>query len=382
MTKVLWIGPAFPIEESLVNPAMAPAASRWQQGLFFGLREVGCDVRAIGHRNNRVWPIGPLMVPNSATRLANVPMTAVAHINLPWLRLRSTARAIEATADELIDSWGPPDLIASYNAPACAAHACRRLSRRLAVPWTPFVLDHESPTVGWANVASAVRGAAGVVFVSHWAFEHAPFTHKLFLDGGVEAAPGAARADPTSIGEATILFAGALHRWGGVGVLLDAFSLVTAPNAALWIVGKGMTRALRERIDADPRVLYHGAVDECILDSLLRRAAVLANPRPPAVPGNEMNFPSKLLHYLSYGKPVVTTLTPGVAPEYRSVVVAAAGGSPAEYAQALNVALNLSAVERRELESRIRIFLASRSWPLQAGRFVEWALSDIRAGGT
>jgi glycosyltransferase involved in cell wall biosynthesis len=378
MTKILWIGPAFSIAEALVNPALAPAASRWQQGLFTGLREAGCDVRAIGHCNHRVWPIGPLSVPRSQSSLADVPMTAVAHVNLPGLRLRSTSWSLQAEAAQLARSWGRPDLIASYNAPACAADACQRLAEQFSVPWTPFILDHESPTAGWSNMAAAVGGAAGVVFVSHWAFEHAPFPRKLFLDGGVEAVPPAGYAELAAEESGTILYTGAMHRWGGIGVLLDAFSLVTIPGASLWIVGKGMTWELRKRIDADPRVRYYGAVDERTLDGLMRRAAVLANPRPPSMPGNEMNFPSKLLHYLSYGKRVVTTLTPGVAPEYAGVVTVATEGTPAKFATALTAALALSVSERRGLESRIQAFLVSRLWSTQARRFMEWALPKNR----
>jgi hypothetical protein len=103
-------------------------------------------------------------------------------------------------------------------------------------------------------------------------------------------------------------------------------------------------------------------------------AEVLLNPRPSGVVGNEMNFPSKLLHYLTALKPVATTLTPGVAPEYRGVVIAAEVDSPAAFAVAIDPALPLSDVEIGELARRIQVFLADcRLWLQQAVRFLGWS---------
>ena len=98
------------------------------------------------------------------------------------------------------------------------------------------------------------------------------------------------------------------------------------------------------------------------------------NPRPSGVVGNEMNFPSKLLHYLCSLKPVATTLTPGVAPEYRDVVIAAEDDSPAAFAAAIERALALSDDERGDLARRIQVFLADgRLWSQQAVRFIRWS---------
>jgi glycosyltransferase involved in cell wall biosynthesis len=46
----------------------------------------------------------------------------------------------------------------------------------------------------------------------------------------------------------------------------------------------------------------------------------LINPRSATHEASRMNFPSKLLRYLSYGKPIVTVWTPGIPTEYREVL--------------------------------------------------------------
>jgi hypothetical protein len=71
---------------------------------------------------------------------------------------------------------------------------------------------------------------------------------------------------------------------------------------------------------------------------------------------------------------VATTLTPGVAPEYRDVVIAAEDDSPAAFAAAIDRALALSDMEKSDLVQRIRKFLGrGRLWSQQAVRFLDWA---------
>jgi hypothetical protein len=71
-------------------------------------------------------------------------------------------------------------------------------------------------------------------------------------------------------------------------------------------------------------------------------------------------------------------LTPGAAPEYRDVVIAADGDSPAAFAAAIDRALALSDLEKSQLARKIQGFLGrGRLWREQARRFLEWAPSIV-----
>jgi glycosyltransferase involved in cell wall biosynthesis len=274
-----------------------------------------------------------------------------------------------------------PDLVVSYNVWGPVAAACRHASDAHGVPWIPFLLDHDRPTENWANVKSGIRGASGVAFVSQWAFERAPVARKLHLDAGVVSVPD---VPPTRSRSRILLYTGALHQWGGIETLLDSLPLLATPGVTLVVVGRGGSKHLHHRLATTPGVEYHGGVDEPTLQRLTQQAEVLANPRPHGVQGNEMNFPSKLLHYLTSLKPVATTLTPGVAPSYRDVVIAADDDSPAAFAAAVDRSFALDDAEWKALVGRIRSFLSEgKLWSHQAQRFITWAdemLVDQRAG--
>lgn len=371
MNRLIWIGPAFTIAESLESQALAPAASRWQEGLLGAVAAEGCEIDIVTHRGERIWPFGRAWFGGEEGTFQDIPRTSVAYVNLPGLRVGTLARGYAAAIDRLCGSGRRPDVISSYNVWGPVAIACRHAAAKHGMPWLPFLLDHDRPMPEWTNVLAGIRGAAGVAFVSHWAHEHAPVACKIHLDAGVVNVPTALPSRPRS---RILLYAGALHQWGGIETLLDAMPLVRTPGVRLVVVGRGGSGNLHRRLETTQRVEYRGGVDEATLVRLTEEAEVLANPRPPGVQGNEMNFPSKLLHYLSSLKPVATTITPGVAPEYREVVIAAADDTPAEFAAAIDRAFSLSDADWAALASRIRGFLThGRLWSQQAKRFISWA---------
>lgn len=374
--KVLWLGPAFTIAESLAATALAPAASRWQEGFLGGLRAAGAAIGIVANHAERLWPRGPARLAGSRGLFHGIPRDSVAYVNLPGLRERSVESQLGKSIDRFCEDSGIPDAIASYNTWRPIANACRRASQERGIPWIPVLLDHDPPTAGWANVMEGVAGSAGVVFVSHWAFLHAPVEHKLHLDAGVTHVLPLPLAHARS---RLVLYSGALHRWGGIDLLLDAMPHVKTPGARLVVIGRGGSAETMNRLSTTKSVEYLGPVDEATLQHLTEQAEVLANPRPSGVGGNEMNFPSKLLHYLSSLKPVATTLTPGVAPEYADIVLEARDDSPQGFAAALDRALSLTDDARIDLSGKIRSFLAAgRLWSQQGRRFLEWATVTTR----
>ena len=121
---------------------------------------------------------------------------------------------------------------------------------------------------------AGVAGSVGVVFLSHWAFLHAPVDRKLHLDAGVARVPPLPAAHVRS---RIVLSSGALHRWGGIDMLLDSMQHVQTPGVRLVVVGRGGSAETMQRLATTPSVEYLGAVDEETLQSLTEQAEVLAN---------------------------------------------------------------------------------------------------------
>ena len=117
--------------------------------------------------------------------------------------------------------------------------------------------------------------------------------------------------------EKIILYTGTLHRVFGMGVLLDAFSAISAPEYRLWICGDGdMRNEILERSKTDNRISYFGYLPQKEICELRRKATILVNPRQNTGEYTKYSFPSKTMEYMTSGKPVVMYKLDGIPDEY------------------------------------------------------------------
>ncbi len=381
MMRILWLGSVF--DENTVSnaPAVSPAANRWQSGLIRGLVENGCQVQLLGHRPEPVWPRGAFHVQGA---VGYVPLAVGGpqirqHLNgyLNIYKLRDFILSLRQITvfRQMIKNGDAPRCVLSYNIYP-HSYAVGREAMRLGIPWIPIIADAPGDPAAYQKLSNQIRSAAGCAFLSWHSFTNWPDEPKIHLDGGVSSLPYPSMPIPDSNSPKIIFYAGVLNRFGGVYLLLDAFANISNPDVRLWICGKGDNPKLRDALQKDHRITFHGCVDEKTLQQLSRQAWVMVNPRPNQVIDSLHNFPSKILEYLSYGKPVVSTWTPGIAPEYRSVLIVPDVETPAGLAHAIDSVLQWTEQQRREHSLMLRRFLgAEKIWRIQADRLKEWIIN-------
>ncbi len=367
---ILWIGSVLRDEDSVSNPAASPAASRWQRELLRALSVFDGGTVMLSHLPQRLWPRGRLFprkpeFPPETT----VETFWISYCNCPFFRSRSIAKAMVRETRGLVKRRGPPLAVITYNPTPENIEFGRFCQNALGIRWVDLCADAEEPGRDWSLYPSGAGNAWGHVFLSSFAFENGPFTRKLHLDGGISWCGGEKPIAPVS---RSLLYTGMMSKWGGIDPLLGAFARIPDPKAELWIAGHGENPAVMRACSEDSRIRFLGMLPAKELQEAYRRASVFVNPRPANVPGNSMNFPSKLLQYLAYGKPVVSTLTPGVSDEYRAVVIEAPSDDEAVLAQKLQFALGMSDTERRCHWDRAKKFAEHRTWNIQAMRLVDW----------
>ena len=376
--RLVWLGASLKPDVILSRFAVSPAAQRWQRGLLTGLRRVVPNLHVVGHCPDRTWPYGQLW-PGSTAELDDVfRQTLVPYTNLRGLRSSSLARNYATALSQVAASGSGRLVVVSYNADEHVRVAVRR-ALGTQVPWVPVILDYSLVGNAWTGTESLLRGTAGAVYLSWWAHSRHAGSPSLHLDGGVTEASKGFPIHPTV--KPRLLYTGALDQWGGITQLLDAFQRLRIPNATLVVTGWSQWSAIRKRLETTPGVEYRGRVDEATLLKLAEQASVLVNPRPANIPGNQMNFPSKLLEYLTYGRPVVTTMTPGVAPEYADFTIPAKSDTPDDLAAAIDRALSLDHAHRVEMARRAEHFLSTtRLWSIQAERlwdFLRFGVASV-----
>lgn len=378
----LWLGGVFTQDAMNKYAAVNPAANIWQQCLLEQLQKMGVRLRMVSHRYEPLWPKGALFPGKQDDLNQSYEPKLVRFFNAPAMRVRSLRKGYVQALRNLLCQCGIPECVLSYNVYDYHAYAAAYLQREFGVPWIPVVADF--PGFGndsWQAYRALAEEAAGHVFLSYAAKNSSPFSKNLHMEGGIDVARAKRTLESANNEDSStrpILYAGSLGVYGGVDSLLEAFMRIEDPRAALWICGKGKEPQIPQAIR--DRVTYYGLVSQQRLDELTHQAWVLVNPRPVNLAASEMNFPSKLLHYLSFCKPVVSTWTPGLGPDYANALIVAKD-SPEDIANKLDSVLGWSHAKYREHCRHVREFIKLRSWEKQAIRLKSFIEVLLRSEG-
>lgn len=181
---------------------------------------------------------------------------------------------------------------------------------------------------------------------------------------------------PTDAGR-TLLYAGSLNARYGILNLLEAFESIDDPEIRLVLCGAGDSENEVEVAAArDARIDYRGRVSREQALDLQREATILVNPRSNEEEFTKYSFPSKILEYLSSGRPVVAYMLDGMPDEYGQYIFTVSEPTAESLAGALKAALSLPDQTLAEMGARARDFvLAAKSPRTQAERILRMVRS-------
>ena len=168
------------------------------------------------------------------------------------------------------------------------------------------------------------------------------------------------------------MYLGALTEHGGINELAEAFTDLNDQTAELWICGRGDNDLLNRLASREDRIKLMGFLDDDDLFNLAFHATFFVNPRPLNFEANKLNFPSKILLYLAFGKPVISTITDGMNPEYEALVVRIADESASSLIDAMRLAIDMERATYNDYCDRAMRFKVEHSWDLQASKFIGW----------
>jgi len=382
--RCLWLGPLTSRRAINDLPALSPAAVEWERGFLQALTAGGFQVEAVSHRAEPLWPRGRLQ-PGSAPVPADVICAThlVGYLNAPLIRARSLSSVYVQAVADLVPVL-QPDFLATFNLLPWHLAAARAARARWGVPWLSFLLDDVSDDPELTYYAKASKVAAGHVVVSAAAAARLqvllPDAAILHLDGGIQSYREAAKTDDCK-SRPSVVYCGSHSDEAGMTMLVDTIPLVTTKDVSFVITGnRGFHAGLRALAARDPRVELVGFVPSVTLDAICGRASVFVNPRPPNHALNIASFPSKLMRYLAFGKPIASMWTPGLAEEYRPLLVVAEDGSARSLAAAIEKAIALDAAAREGFAQAAKaVMVPGRLWSTQAARFARFVDAALDA---
>ena len=326
------------------------------------------------------------MISSSTAQLANgLDGELIGYPNLPRIRMKFLERRYKRHLDSTIQQHGMPVAVITYNAYTYNAAAAELAQRKYKLPWICVVADVPDVEPAMTQYDNALSRASGRAYLSWSRMQQSQLAPNIHLDGTADGIK-LDRSTATSNGDhekhaqtKTVLFTGAMNKWAGIDYLVSAFSTLDRTDICLQICGPGEpTPETRQTIESDSRIEFLGLVSEERLREVSTATDVFVNPRPSRIPGNESNFPSKVLEYLTYGKPVISTITPGISPEYQDVLIPVSEETDAGLAEAISRTVDLSRAEKESIYQRtVDLIEGSKTRESQAMRLIDWMRSDL-----
>ncbi|MFN2603256.1 MAG: glycosyltransferase [Gemmatimonadaceae bacterium] len=385
-----------PKDRASNNPAFSQAGSILQENLLESLRGSGIDVvKCFVLRAVPSFPRSRIV----ASGFQRASFGGVRAWMMPFINfrgLKTVSVAISATIGLTLWGWRnarkKERAILCYNLanpPGLAVVLAGRLTR---TPVIAVVADLMVPGAGvlpdtrlrrleyWLQIQSMRRFDGLIVVTQRMVEDFAPNVPHIQMEGAIpDTQPVTVRigAEPASSEETEfiVMYSGSLSSFKGTPLLIESFEHLKGDQYRLWITGSGESLDLVEAASRrDKRISYLGRLPyEEVLD-LYHSASVLVNPHATEVASARYVFPSKLLEYLTAGRPVISTLSaPEVALTYGPYIFALREEEPQALARLIEGVASLSAEERRLAGENGRQFvLENKRWSSQGKRIASF----------
>lgn len=371
---IIFIGGVFKDDYLGAGHAISPAANRWQKGFIEGLLLNNIDVKIISNIPERVWPFRSFYVKSNNSSFFSKNTSEINYLNLSYIKFFFISIKLISKFFKLYKKSKKPLCVITYNSALDNTFASYFIQKFFKLKWIDLCADHYDPKKNWTNYHFLAKKAWGHIFLSNYAYKNAPFDKKHLLEGGFNIK---SFIKPPKNKNFTILYSGMMSKWGGVDLLLEGFKNIILKDIELWICGHGTNESLLEDLKHDNRIKYFGFVSDDKLHELSLKANIFVNPRPSNINGNKMNFPSKILEYLSYNKPIVSTWTAGLSDEYKDVLIIVDKENPENISKKILEVYNWKDSDYKNYNKRVLNFSLKKSWRHQTKFFIKWLKENI-----
>lgn len=366
----LWLNGVFESNSVHSFPSVSVAANLWQSGFLDALANNGHTVYLIGWIPERIWPFGRFFVSPKGVRIKEaIKGQLVGYLNLPILRNFLEYFLCKDAAEKYL-KYGKsrPDYTVVFSTlndrvkSTPAIQLAKYLKRKHGIPWICIVADGQPPL-----------GADKYIFLAWSSYlEYREILSAIHFDGGVVNIPTRFSQEVVDSSSRALMYMGSLLYHGGALELAKAFSIVDDEKIELWLCGQGLSKQLMDVAALDSRIKIMGFLKEDELTLLAQRAFAFANPRPFWFAPNRINYPSKLLHYLAFDKPIISTVTDGLHPDYLKILIPIENESINSIAYSIKLVMALPNSQYEAMVDEIQIFKKMHTWHAGITKFCHW----------
>lgn len=373
MTKnknIIWCGASLNFNGLERYKGEPPSATQWIKGFLTGIEDNDMNIEGYAPIWDSYFPKGKLFPGAPKFLDSSLNQKIVKYLNLPFLREYSVALVLARKIKKSIRKNGKPLAILNYNT---YPHYCRALksvvSKYPDVLWINVVLDLDDPEIdNWSSFKKDTEGSQGAIFLSWWGFQNSPLQNNLHMDSGWSGVLPAYKIPDKKV----FIYAGKMAEYGGVNVLVEAIKRIDRSDIIFKFYGKGSNAKLNELARVDKRVELGGFVTDEELNRVCENAYAFLSPRDNNHQGTKMIFPSKILFYLKYQKPIISSFLPGMSPDYKNVLIEPDDDSVSAWKKEIEGICNYSSIDMKKVQEKTIILLEKKTWQKQGEKVLNF----------
>ncbi len=366
--KIFFLGSALTFEALNTYKGETPSATHWISGLLNGLIDNKVKVTTFSPIWDAMFPKGFLFPGNKKDLDSRFDSKLIKYINIKYIRDIHISNNIYSEIEKEITKGNIPDVIINYNLYNRYANPAKRIKKKYPyIKWVNLILDADDPrNDNWDFVKRKTSGSDASVLLSWWAYQNAPIDKKLHLDSGWTGS-----LPPNKIhSEKIFLYAGKMLDDGSFKGLIETIEMIDDKSVFFDFYGKGTNHDLIKLSKENPNVRIRGFVTDEELDIACSQATAFLSPRDETNQENIMIFPSKILVYLKYKKPIISPILLGIAPEYNNVLLTTPHNTPKEWNDLINrIITNVDDIIEKT-KTKTEELLEHKKWSSQTKRLI------------
>ncbi|MEE2723174.1 MAG: glycosyltransferase [Bacteroidota bacterium] len=327
----------FDYETLSKNKTLSAAVTRW---LKVFLSEV--NYVFVGHEYSRVWPLGNMIFKSKKSKKGFI----IGYLNIYVLRKIYLFTSYFFKIYCVLKNSSFQDTL--------IIHSCLEYKNKLTVQILVAKLFKKLKGI---NVICIVGdgyepdGFDAYFFVSYHTYSLAKQKNKFLFEGVVEN-QNIKKENLSSSKKYSkkiqLMYSGAIDGHVSLKNLIEALQDQKFINKyELIITGICNDNSLTDYFNSFNNVQYLGFLKDEALYEKAHQVDVFINPRRMDFLPNEFNFPSKLLFYMQFDKPIISSLTKGLSPVFLDFLMPIKGDTKTDYVSAIN---NFNNLTQKEIE--------------------------------
>lgn len=297
---IFFLGEIYKYKTLKKNSNLNAAASHWNYEFIKKLENISkVRVVKIQYLKDRPWPIGSLFS-NNINSFNTKDYILISYLNLPFVRKFIIYHKIIKEIKKKIIKKEKKNIIITYNFLPIDIKIAIFLKKLLSFKWISICADFNYNEK--ISVHKKIVKSNRVIFLSKYAYRNYKNNNKLLYIGEIKKI---IKTKTKKI--KNFLYSGSLGDWTGIKYFLDEFIKTENKYIKLYITTNNKKDLIKNYLDLDKRIIYLGYLNDNKYKILVNKIDCFVNLRDENNKDNLNNFPSKILKYLYFNKPIISS---------------------------------------------------------------------------